>query len=230
MRAARFIAILGVVFLASGVSVARAGTISTASFSGFSGPGCDPTCTGTGFSGVVTNVAANNDALADTNPSSNTLRILDKFTNPTLGYIDATFTVTGSGGVTEYWGNNISVTNNTGVTWSTFQWSLIPGNQNDGLDFDYGVATAFPVPTASKFSILNQNGEDIIDWSGISGVVNGTSVIFTFSIDVPDTYTSFILRGTPNFSPNNGAVPEPASLLLLGSGMAGLGLWRRRHA
>jgi hypothetical protein len=42
-----------------------------------------------------------------------------------------------------------------------------------------------PMPTSSKFANL-AHGADTIDWTG-GRVANGTSVDFTFSIDVPDS-------------------------------------------
>ena len=219
MRAARFIAILWMVFLASGVSVARAGFITPAAPS-VSGPGCTgATCTINSGSSVT--ATQNNDDVTST-PSANTIQLLEKFT--VINYIDATFTVVDSGGVTEYYGSNLSVTNNTGFAWGAFHWSLIPGTANDGLDFD--APSLLPLPTSTLFATLAQ-GQDTIDWTGGSGVLIGQTVQFKLSIDVPDGITSFTLRGAPTVAT---VVPEPASLLLLGSGLAGLGLWRRRHS
>jgi PEP-CTERM motif-containing protein len=232
MRAARFIAILWVVFLASGVSVVRAGVITAITTP--AGPGCNTTgCTNNTSS--FTTLAPNNDDIA-TSPSTNTFALLENFT--AFDSINVTFTVADSAGlslppgqtlgttVTEYFGSNISVMNNTGVAWSAFHWSLIPAVSTDGLDFD--ALSQLPAPTASsgRFTSL-AHGVDTIDWSGGTGVGITQTVIFKFSIDVPDGITSFTLQGRPDV---NGVVPEPASLMLLGSGLAGLGLWRRRHA
>jgi hypothetical protein len=217
MHMARLISILCVVFLALGVGVARAGLILGAPT--VSGPGCSgPICTLN--SGSTNTLAPNNDDL--TAPSANTILLSEHFTS--INFLDARFTVFNSQGVTEYFSSNITVNNNTGFTWTNFHWSLIPTTTGDGLDFD--TPNKMPTPTSSSFAFL-QHLEDQINWSGGAGVANNTSTFFTLSIDVPDGLSSFTLRGVPTV---NGVIPEPASLVLLGSGLAGLGLWRRRHA
>jgi len=216
MRAVRLIAILWVVLFASGVSVARAGTITAVTNP--TGPGCTGLpCAGNTASFLT--LAPNNDDASDPGPSDNSADVTEFFTS--INYLDVTFAVANSSGVTEYFSLSVAVNNDTGVTWTDFHWSLIPAVFLDGLDFDY--ASISPDPTSSAFPSLIYN-EDKLIFSGGLGAPNNTPVFFTFSIDVPDGISSFTLRGVPT------VVPEPASLLLLGSGLAGMGLWRRWHS
>jgi hypothetical protein len=242
MRAVRLIAILWVVLFALGVSVARAGVISLASDP--VGPGC-PTTGSCGASDFTTGHANNDDFTGPGNP--NTFGVTLDFRS--VNYIDVLFTVTdsdetpaGENGITEYFGTNFSINNVSGVNWTGFTWTIFPGTVSgpiagDQLDFDFAIQNPSPTssvdPTSVNFASAPTPNEDEIDY--MNGLLkSGDTATFNFSIDVPDTCgsplaacASFTLRGTPT---GPVAASEPSALLLLGSGLAGLGLWRRWHA
>jgi hypothetical protein len=248
MRAVRLIAILWVVLFAMDVSVARAGEIILVSDP--VGPGC-PTLGSCGAGDFTTGNANNDDFTGAGNP--NLFGVTLDFRS--VNYIDVLFTVKDSNltplplgtpgtvnGITEYAGTNFSINNVSGVNWTGFTWTIFPGIvpssiAGDELDFDFAIQNPLPTshvdPTSVNFANALTPNEDEIDY--MNGLLkSGDTATFFFSIDVPDTCgsplaacTSFTLRGTPT-GPQ--AASEPSALLLLGSGLAGLGLWRRWHA
>lgn len=210
MRTARLVAILGGVVLASGVGAAWGGTITSTTVSGPGGTGA----------GLATTLVPGNDNVGLGN--TNTILLSETFTS--VAPIDAVFTVATSTppGTTEYFAGNVTVNNNTGVTWRDFHFQLIPTTALDGLDFDF--PNQDPTPTSTSFTVL-VHGEDTIDWSG--GAVPPGITIFTLSIDVPDALTggTFTLRSVPTVG-----VPEPSTAVMVGSGLLslfGYGWWRR---
>jgi hypothetical protein len=221
MRAVRLIAILWVVLFASGVSVARAGVITAVADP--VGPGCTgAVCAGNTATADIPPSNPNNDDVNDPAPSDNTIAVTETFT--AIAPLDVVFTVANSTGTTEYLTSSIAVNNGTGFTWIGFHWELIPAVVEHGLGLDFDLDSLQPEPNSSHFMSFNtMPTEDHLVFSN-GTATDPSTVFFEFSIDVPDNYTTFTLRGTPT------VVPEPASLLLLGSGLAGLGLWRRRHS
>ncbi len=80
-------------------------------------------------------------------------------------------------------------------------------------------------PAAVGFGDGSSNGE-VLDGSivaGISGVVNNHHIWFDIVAGVP------VVTPPGDGGPPVGAVPEPATLLLMGTGFAGLAAWRFRN-
>jgi hypothetical protein len=144
--------------------------------------------------------------------SANALQLTETFT--AVDTISARLGTEFSGGVTEYF-VQVNVTNNTGITWTDFHFSLDPAVPGDGLDFDFPID--FPHNSTAFSTVVS--AEDTLDFSG-GTVPSGLVVGFSLSIDVPDGVGLISLNARPTVAPVP-AVPEPSSLTLFSLALMG---------
>lgn len=120
---------------------------------------------------------------------------------------------------------------------------LVAGQQYS-VGFDYAGAqqSGFTGPTTESWIVNLGNNNATAQSTPIlsdssQGFTGWNHEVFTFTADGSSDTLSFLAAGTPNgeppFSLLDGvtmvAVPEPASMLLMGTGLAALGLVRRRR-
>jgi hypothetical protein len=162
--------------------------------------------------------------------------------------IDISFDVLNSNGTTEYFIIEV-ISNVSGQDWSAYQLQLGVGAGDgfvplsaigaDGLGLDFDTPDTDPTPVFTYLaggSLFNNlvHSADSLEWTNGLFAQNAPNADFStlaflaYSLDVPDAGTeesySFTLRQFPTASP----VPEPASLVLLGSGLVGALRLRRK--
>lgn len=148
--------------------------------------------------------------------------------------LDFEFKLENSGGTTEYRFTPSFINLSPQTTWTNFYFELgfgtgagfVRSGALDGLDFDtpHGDPAAF-----SPFFPVVEHQEDTIAFRGGSiGFVKPAA--FLFAVDLPDNLKSFnpydlnrfTLRITPNGAPDPTPVPEPGTMMLIGTGVAAL--------
>jgi hypothetical protein len=187
----------------------------------------------TGTSGAVgLTPAPNNDNSATPSPN---LLSPSYFLRNDLP-IEFEFNVSDSLGTTEY-RIEPRFTNVLGAPWTNFYFELgfgmganfVRSGAGDGLDFD--TPNGDPSAASGQFSLID-HGDDALAFRGGSVGAIGSigSAGFVFFIDVPDGLSvvhpghenRFTLRITPNGAPAATPVPEPGTMMLIGSGVAAL--------
>lgn len=121
----------------------------------------------------------------------------------------------------------ITITNDTGLPWTSFELELqavlgTASSDGDGLSFGQGGELAFSSSVFSTYTRVDLE-RDYLNFSG-GTVGSGENVSFLFAITDNLENNPIWLSETPN---KVDVIPEPATLLLVGSGLSALG-WRKR--
>jgi hypothetical protein len=149
--------------------------------------------------------------------------------------LDFEFKLENSGGTTEYRFTPSFVNINfNGLTWTQFSFELgfgtgagfVRSGALDGLDFD--TPDGDPSAFSPMFPIVDHKADTLHFSGGSVGSVQPAA--FLFAIDIPDGLQAFnpydmnrfTLRITPNGAPAPTPVPEPGTMMLIGTGIAAL--------